>query len=297
LISTGDTVVNCDRVGQHGRRNGGKAVTITLPPGAATAVVLASDAADAAAVEAVEQHHAELAGRLGAHVDALLTAATAPGGAGFGQARTATLRFCTEELLPHAAVEEQALYPVAAESDRLRVLVESMVAEHRVLAGLVEEIVVAEEPARAAAAGHALRVLFDTHLAKENDLVLPAVAADPAVSLAGVLHGMHELLGEGEHGHGHDDVPAAPATGSCGCGGHDDTEIPVLDVRAVPHAIRHATVFGAFDAVPDGGSLLLVAPHDPLPLLRQLSARAGGALAVDYEERGPDAWRLRLTRA
>jgi uncharacterized protein (DUF2249 family) len=42
--------------------------------------------------------------------------------------------------------------------------------------------------------------------------------------------------------------------------------------------------------------LLLVAPHDPLPLLRQLSARSGGALAVDYEERGPIAWRLRLTR-
>jgi uncharacterized protein (DUF2249 family) len=138
-------------------------------------------------------------------------------------------------------------------------------------------------------------VLFDTHLAKENDLVLPVVAADPAISLAGVLAGMHELLGEVEHEH---DAAThqGPATGTCGCGGHDD-EIPVLDVRAVPHAIRHATVFGAFDAVPDGGSLLLVAPHDPVPLLRQLSARAGGALAVDYEERGPDAWRLRLTRA
>ncbi|TKJ19828.1 DUF2249 domain-containing protein, partial [Blastococcus sp. CCUG 61487] len=241
-----------------------------------------------------------LAGRLAAHVDALLVAA-ASGAAGFPEARTATLAFLTGELMPHATAEERALYPAAAGSDRLRVLVEAMVAEHRVLAGLVEDLRTAEEPARAAACGHALRVLFDAHLVKENDLLLPAVAADPTVSLSGVLAGMHELLGEDDHGHDSahavEAVPAAPARGSCGCGGHDDDEIPVLDVRSVPHAIRHATVFGAFDAVPAGGSLLLVAPHDPLPLLRQLSARSGGALAVDYEQRGPEAWRLRLTRA
>jgi uncharacterized protein (DUF2249 family) len=267
-------------------------MTLSLPPGAVADLVLASDADDAAALEAVRQHHAELAGRLGAHVDALLAAATAPGGAGFHQARSAALRFCTGDLLPHATAEEQAFYPAAASSERLRLLVGAMVTEHRVLADLVEEIVVADEPARAAAAGYALRVLFEAHVDKENDLVLPVVAADPAVSLAGLLGGMHELLGESEGGHDH----GSGSAGGCGCGGHDDTDVPVLDVREVPHAIRHATVFGAFDAVPDGGSLLLVAPHDPLPLLRQLSVRTGGALAVDYEERGPIAWRLRLTR-
>ena len=272
-------------------------MTITLPPGATTDVVLASDAGDAAAVDAVRQHHAELAGRLAAHVEALLSAAAAPGGSP-AEARAAVLRFCVGELLPHAVAEERTLYPAASASDRLRVLVEAMTAEHRVLEALVAELGAAADPLRAAATGWALRVLFDTHLAKENDLVLPALAADPAVSLTGALAGMHELLGEGAPDGGADPstVPPAAATGACGCGGHDDAEVPVLDVRAVPHAIRHATVFGAFDAIPDGGSLLLVAPHDPLPLLRQLSARAGGALAVDYEERGPEAWRLRLTR-
>ncbi|RBY79666.1 DUF2249 domain-containing protein [Blastococcus sp. TF02A-26] len=272
-------------------------MTTTLAPATTTDVVLASTADDAAAVEAVRRHHAELAGRLAGHVDALLTAATAPGGAGFLRARTAALDFLTGELLPHAAAEERALYPVAAAAERLRLLVDAMLAEHRVLEGLVGELREAGEPARAAACVHALRVLFATHLAKENDLLLPVVAADPHTSLAGVLAGMHELLGEHGHGHGPDETTTAPGRVSCGCGGHDETDIPVLDVREVPHAIRHATVFGAFDAVPDGGALLLVAPHDPLPLLRQLSARTGGALAVDYEERGPEAWRLRLTRA
>ncbi len=72
--------------------------------------------------------------------------------------------------------------------------------------------------------------------------------------------------------------------------------MPELDVRAVPHAIRHATVFGALDAVPAGGSLVLVAPHDPVPLLDQIRARTNDAFAVAYEQRGPEAWRLRLTR-
>ncbi|MGB6146174.1 MAG: DUF2249 domain-containing protein, partial [Mycolicibacter algericus] len=94
--------------------------------------------------------------------------------------------------------------------------------------------------------------------------------------------------GPAAHGHGH-------GHGGCGCG-EEDEEMPELDVREIPHAIRHATVFGAFDAVPAGGSMLLVAPHDPIPLLHQLAERSGGRLAVGYEERGPEAWRLRLTR-
>ena len=82
---------------------------------------------------------------------------------------------------------------------------------------------------------------------------------------------------------------------ACGCGCTDAGE-PELDVRAIPHAIRHATVFGALSAVPAGGSLRLVAPHDPKPLLAQIEEREGGTVAVDYLVRGPQAWTLRLTR-
>ena len=156
---------------------------------------------------------------------------------------------------------------MAARSQQLRLLVEAMAAEHRLLERLVSDLGAAVDPLRAAAAGWALRVLFDTHLVKEDDLLLPALAADPAVSLAGLLVRMHEHEHDVEHAVS-ETRTAGPARGSCGCGGHDDTDVPVLDVRSVPHAIRHATVFGAFDAIPDGGSLLLLAPHDPLPLLR-----------------------------
>ena len=71
--------------------------------------------------------------------------------------------------------------------------------------------------------------------------------------------------------------------------------MPELDVRDVPHSLRHATVFGAIAAVPSGQAMVLVAPHDPLPLLGQIEDRHPGAFAVEYLQRGPQAWRLLLT--
>jgi len=81
--------------------------------------------------------------------------------------------------------------------------------------------------------------------------------------------------------------------GGCACGHHEDEDI-VLDVRTIPHAIRHATVFGAFGAIPVAGSLVLVAPHNPLPLLNQLAAQA--EIEVEYLLEDPQEWRLRITR-
>ncbi len=90
-------------------------------------------------------------------------------------------------------------------------------------------------------------------------------------------------------------LPTAPtpSAGGCGCGGHDDGA-PVLDVRTIPHAIRHAAVLGAFDAVAPGDALVLVAPHAPLPLLAQLAERA--PVDVEYLVEGPDEWHVRITR-
>lgn len=100
---------------------------------------------------------------------------------------------------------------------------------------------------------------------------------------------------EGAHELPIKDVSSQQArSGGCGCGEHD-SGIPSLDVRVVPHAIRHATVFGALAAIPDGGSLDLIAPHDPKPLLMQIAQRE--PVEVTYLQEGPEAWVLRLTRA
>ncbi|MFN8074169.1 MAG: DUF2249 domain-containing protein [Kineosporiaceae bacterium] len=284
----------------------------------ASPVVLATDEADARAVDAVVAHHAELSGALQAHVAALLAAASSCSDGRFTDAARASrarlVAFLTGELFPHAEAEESALYPAAARHDCARLLVEAMIGEHHALQDLAREVAAADTPLAAAAAARALAAVFAGHLSKENDAVLPLLAADPATSLASLLEGMHDLLGReggcgdggcgcsGDAGDPAAQADAAPVRGGCGdggrCGcGESDDAVPVLDARTIPHAIRHATVLGAFDALAVGGSFDLVAPHDPLPLLDQLRARGGGRLGVDYLERGPQAWRLRLTRA
>jgi uncharacterized protein (DUF2249 family) len=113
---------------------------------------------------------------------------------------------------------------------------------------------------------------------------------------------MHELLGHGSTG-GSADPPMTEAPHehgvqghACGCHEVDAAGHPELDARTIPHAIRHATIFGALDAVASGAGLVLVAPHDPLPLLAQLEQRQPGAFEVDYLQRGPQSWRLLLVR-
>lgn len=88
----------------------------------------------------------------------------------------------------------------------------------------------------------------------------------------------------------------SPAGGGCACGGHDDEGLAELDTRVIPHAIRHATIFGALDGLAPGRGILLVANHNPLPLLAQLEQRAAGKFAVEYLEQGPETFRLSMIR-
>jgi len=256
-------------------------------------VMFASSEADTRAVEAVEQHHAVLAGALSTQVERLLGA-----GAVWQPIRDGLVAWCRSELVPHARAEERTLYPAAADFDRARLLVDAMLAEHGVISGLVEDLAEATDGVRAAGTAAALRTLFETHLSKENDQLLPLLAQAPDVDLAGLLDGMHDLLGqEGHH------TAAAGAGVESGCGGHegscgevDAPGYPELDARGVPHAIRHATIFGALDAVAPGAGLVVVAPHDPLPLLAQVEQRNPGVFEVSYLERGPESWRLLFAR-
>jgi uncharacterized protein (DUF2249 family) len=107
---------------------------------------------------------------------------------------------------------------------------------------------------------------------------------------------MHELLGGESHEHASEEHGSSGCGHECTCGEVDGPGYPELDARLVPHAIRHATVFGALDTVAPGGGMILVAPHDPLPLLAQIEQRYDGAFDVEYLERGPEAWRLSLVR-
>lgn len=82
---------------------------------------------------------------------------------------------------------------------------------------------------------------------------------------------------------------------SCACGSHNEA-LPELDARQIPHAVRHAAIHGVVDSLTSGSAFVLVAPHDPLPLLNQIEQRHGNNIAIGYVERGPEVWKLKLER-
>ncbi|MGB6245314.1 DUF2249 domain-containing protein [Gordonia sp. (in: high G+C Gram-positive bacteria)] len=248
-------------------------------------VVMASNAADADTLEQQRQAIAEITGRVSALESALLRAASS---GGLDEARTAVSAFDSQTLGPWLEAAQRRLLPGAAGVERARLLVEGLIGA-RMIGQLTQRVASANtDTVNLVADVSAMRALVEVFFGKIADILLPALAEDGAVSLKDLVAELPTA------------APAAPAQphgggGGCACGEHDHDE-PELDVRQIPHAIRHATVFGAFDAVPAGRSMILVAHHDPIPLLHQLADRNGGRIQVEYEERGPEAWRLRLTR-
>ncbi|MCZ7685349.1 MAG: DUF2249 domain-containing protein [Sandaracinaceae bacterium] len=56
---------------------------------------------------------------------------------------------------------------------------------------------------------------------------------------------------------------------------------PELDVRTIPPPERHPRIFGAFDALAEGESFVLVNDHYPKPLLYQFQSERPGRFRVE----------------
>ncbi|HET6966372.1 MAG TPA: DUF2249 domain-containing protein [Acidimicrobiales bacterium] len=227
--------------------------------------------------QAIRDHHARLVSDLQAHVE-LLGQEVAAGHDHRGAAQ-AVLSILEGQVLPHAAAEEQVLYPLASRRDDLRTLIEAMIAEHRYIQSAVAALRSTSYGLTAAIRAEAISTVFRLHAEKENDFVLPALATDPGVDLAATLAGMHELL---------DSEPATEEADAAGDG--------VLDVRPLPPARRHQLIFSTFDSLEPGQAFELVNDHDPKPLRYQLSAEHPDQFSWDYLEAGPTAWRVRIAR-
>ncbi|MFZ5443095.1 MAG: DUF2249 domain-containing protein [Myxococcota bacterium] len=70
-----------------------------------------------------------------------------------------------------------------------------------------------------------------------------------------------------------------------------------IDVRTIIPRERHPLIFRTFDALAPGESFELINDHDPKPLYYQLNAERPGLLTWDYQERGPEVWRVHIGRA
>ena len=164
------------------------------------------------AIDQIRAHHAELAGRLHELSWAVLTAAKhATDRSDWVAERDALHTWYRDELLPHIVAEEQALYNVASELDATRLLICSMLTEHRSLVRLLADLALAREPFETAVIAATAQALLTGHLGKENDLLLPALGT-LGVELAMLLDGKHDPLGA--------ETPEAESTCGCGCG-HD----------------------------------------------------------------------------
>ena len=69
-----------------------------------------------------------------------------------------------------------------------------------------------------------------------------------------------------------------------------------VDVREIQPRQRHPLIFSTFAALPPGAAMELINDHDPKPLYYQFAAELEGQFGWDYLERGPDVWRVAITR-
>ena len=90
-------------------------------------------------------------------------------------------------------------------------------------------------------------------------------------------------------------APAAAGHG-CGCGCGGAAKVPSLRVTDIPKSVRHGALIGGLTSLSSGGQLVLIAPHDPKPLLAQLAETAPDTFEIEYLANGPDEWQLQFTR-
>jgi hypothetical protein len=140
-------------------------------------------------VDTITRHHAELETLLTSRVDAVVGAARtdAPWDKPVGDLR----RLLAHDIVPHARAEEDVLY-AAATADTLRPLVAGMIFEHETILGLADRLAAVTTAADAATTAYAIQAVFGGHVRRENVLLLPALAADPAVDLPALLPVMEE---------------------------------------------------------------------------------------------------------
>ena len=76
----------------------------------------------------------------------------------------------------------------------------------------------------------------------------------------------------------------------------DTSNSLIIDVRQIVPRDRHPLIFQTFDGLKPGECFVLVNDHDPKPLYYQFEAEMHGLFDWDYLEKGPDVWRVAITK-
>lgn len=234
-------------------------------------------------------HHDELQAHLRERTGALTTAAEAGGDT--GEARTALHDFLAGEVIPHALAEEDAIYSAGSAIDTLAPLVAGMIMEHHTLVELAGQVEHGGTSIGAAAAATAFGALFDVHVRKENELLLPGLIAagtDPAELLSTMHRAFAARRDEAA-------VHIATDLDTAGLLARDGEQVVDTRMHAAGSCANLAN--DAADALGPGGSFLLVADHDPRGIRYMLDAERPGRTTWQLLEDGPQRWQARITSA
>lgn len=229
--------------------------------------------------QAFREHHRALANQLSGYVNQLVGGTPDADPRGFAA-------FLKNDLLPHAAGEEAALYPLMDEIVRAHGKpTATMSVDHEYISGYIDQIGLLSNAlgtqapdaqtatrARLARLGLELQAIFEMHLAKEERVYLPLFEQHLSLQAQQqVLDAMHE-------------------------GGPAQDEKSV-DVRTIIPAQRHPLIFQTFEALAPGEAFELVNDHNPKPLYYQFAAERAGEFTWDELEQGPQVWRVRIGKA
>ncbi len=69
-----------------------------------------------------------------------------------------------------------------------------------------------------------------------------------------------------------------------------------LNVTLLEPRLKHPTIFKKFDELAAGDSLTILNDHDPKPLYYQLLGERGNVFIWEYQEQGPEWWKVKITR-
>jgi regulator of cell morphogenesis and NO signaling len=71
--------------------------------------------------------------------------------------------------------------------------------------------------------------------------------------------------------------------------------IDILNATLLEPRVKHQTIFARFEELKSGESFILLNDHDPKPLYYQLISQKGEIFTWDYQEAGPDWWKIKIT--
>ncbi|MDQ1014264.1 DUF2249 domain-containing protein [Streptomyces afghaniensis] len=186
----------------------------------------------------------------------------------------ALVDFCTRELRRHLAATDQALFAAASGATETRLLVRALRTTAAALDAHIDALAATDDTTSGMAIAQVIEAILAVHLATEETLLLPALAALPGADLPALVMDVLTLLAGGEL---------------------DDP--PVLDVREIPHGRRHPQVFARYGRLSPGEGFVLVNDHDPKRLRGEFEATHPGTHTWDYLESGPELWRVRIGKA